>query len=73
MRLGGAFGALCVALAIVAFSGIHHDRLSDNTDNLAASHLGRPTRSALRQRAKDNVALTARHFYVHDGDLAAVG
>ena len=39
-RLGGAFGALCVALAIVAFTGVHAmSGLRAETDELAERHL----------------------------------
>ncbi len=72
-RLGGAFGVLCVALAIVAFAGINSmHNLRDKADELgerhieAAQHLG-----VMQKRAKDNVSLITQHLYVRDGDLAA--
>ena len=40
-RLGGAFGVLCLALAIVAFTGMHAlSGLQEDADNLGE----RPTR-----------------------------
>jgi methyl-accepting chemotaxis protein len=72
-RLGGAFGVLCVALAIVALAGINSmNNLSAEADELgerhieAAQHLG-----FMQERAKDNVSLITQHLYVRDGDLAA--
>ncbi|MDA0180682.1 methyl-accepting chemotaxis protein [Solirubrobacter phytolaccae] len=72
-RLGGAFGVLCLALAIVAFAGINSmNNLRDKADELgerhieAAQHLG-----YMQERAKDNVSLITQHLYVRDGDLAA--
>ncbi|HET6549188.1 MAG TPA: MCP four helix bundle domain-containing protein, partial [Solirubrobacter sp.] len=72
-RLGGAFGALCVALAIVAFAGLNAiGGLSaaaqdlGNNDLKVAEVLGN-----LQERTKDEVSLAAQHLYVLDGDLAA--
>ena len=71
VRLGGAFGALCVALAIVAFTGMNSmNGVRDDSVNLAERHLRvADLLGKVQQRAKDNVALGARHLYVHDGDL----
>ena len=71
VRLGGAFGALCVALAIVAFTGMSSMAgVRDDSDNLANRHLkAAQLLGKLQQRAKDDVSLTAQHLYVHDGDL----
>src|SRR4051812_11040124 len=73
VRLGGAFGALCLALAIVAFTGMHAmNGLSDKSDELAARHLrAAQLVGGMRARAKDNLGLIAQHLYVHNGDLAA--
>ena len=71
VRLGGAFGALCVALAIVAFTGMRSmDGVRDDSVNLAERHLRvADLLGKVQQRAKDNVSLGAQHLYVHDGDL----
>jgi methyl-accepting chemotaxis protein len=72
-RLGGAFGALCLMLALVAFSGVHSmsgvrgdSESLANRDLRAAELLG-----AMQRRAKDNMSLVSQHLYVDDGDLAA--
>src|SRR3954453_21875048 len=72
-RLGGAFGVLCVAVAIVAFTGLHAmSGLRAKTDDLAERHLvAAQLLGGMQTRAKDNVYLIAQHLYVHDGDLAA--
>src|SRR3954452_1525325 len=72
-RLGGAFGALCLMLAIVAFTGVHSmGGVRDDSDNLANRHLrAAELLGAMQQRAKDNMSLVSQHLYVNDGDLAA--
>ena len=59
VRLGGAFGALCVALAIVAFTGMNSmNGVRDDSVNLAERHLRvADLLGKMQQRAKDNVAL----------------
>ncbi len=71
VRLGGAFGALCVALALVAFTGMNSmNGVREDSVNLAERHLRvADLLGEVQRRAKDNVALGARHLYVHDGDL----
>jgi methyl-accepting chemotaxis protein len=73
VRLGGAFGALCLALAIVAFTGVNAmSGLRAKTDELADQHLKvAELFSSMNTRSKDNVSLIAQHLYVRDGDLAA--
>jgi methyl-accepting chemotaxis protein len=73
VRLGGAFGALCVALAIVGFTGIHSmNGVGDDAENLAHEHLeAAEALGGLREIVKDNVGLTSQHLYVYDGDLPA--
>jgi methyl-accepting chemotaxis protein len=73
VRLGGAFGALCLALAIVAFTGVHAmNGVRDDSQTIANHHLrGATLLGGMQQRAKDNVSLVAQHLYVHDGDLGA--
>ena len=73
VRLGGAFGALCLALAIVAFTGVHAmNGLRAETDELAEHHLrAAELLGGMQTRAKDNMSLVAQHLYVRDGDLAA--
>ncbi|HWK29773.1 MAG TPA: methyl-accepting chemotaxis protein [Solirubrobacter sp.] len=73
MRLGGAFGALCLALAIVAFTGVQAMAgLRADSDELANRHLrAAELLAGLQARAKDDVSLVAQHLYVHDGDLKA--
>jgi methyl-accepting chemotaxis protein len=71
VRLGGAFGALCLSLAIVALTGVlaMHGLRADS-DELANRHLRAAELLAdLQMRAKDDVSLVAQHLYVHDGDL----
>ena len=72
-RLGGAFGVLCVAVAIVAFTGTHAmSGLRAETDELGERHLpAAQLLGGMQTRAKDNVSLIAQHLYVRDGDLAA--
>jgi methyl-accepting chemotaxis protein len=72
VRLGGAFGVLCVAVAIVAFSGLHAmSGLRQKSDDLAERHLkAAEVLGGMQTRAKDNVSLIAQHLYVRDGDLA---
>ena len=73
VRLGGAFGALCVGLAIIAFSGIHSmGGVRHDVELLAHHHLEAAERlGAVGESAKDNVSLTSQHLYVFDGDLAS--
>ena len=70
VRLGGAFGALCLALAIVAFTGVHAmNGLKPRPTSSPSTTCAPPSCSgACRQRAKDNMSLVAQHLYVHDGD-----
>src|SRR5215204_4055349 len=72
VRLGGAFGALCLALAIVAFTGAHAmNGVRDDSDTIANHHLRASTLlGGMQERAKENVGLVAEHLYVYDGDLA---
>ena len=72
-RLGGAFGALCVALVIVAFTGVNAmNGLKSETNELAEHDLrAAELLGAMQQRAKDNLSLVGQHLYVVDGDLAA--
>ena len=67
VRLGGAFGALCVALAIIAFSGIHSmDGVRDDAETLAHEHLeaaealGADPRARQGQRQPDLAAPVRR-------------
>src|SRR3954464_2629436 len=72
-RLGGAFGALCLAMAIVAFTGLHAmSGLRGKADTLAQRHLrAAQLLGDMEMRAKDNVAMVGQHLYVRDGDLTA--
>ncbi|MDA0168138.1 methyl-accepting chemotaxis protein [Solirubrobacter taibaiensis] len=72
-RLGGAFGVLCLALAIVAFTGIHAlSGLQADTENLGERQLvAADLLGGMQERAKDNVGLIGLHLYVNDGDLSA--
>ncbi|HEY6890142.1 MAG TPA: methyl-accepting chemotaxis protein [Solirubrobacter sp.] len=72
-RLGGAFGTLCVALTVIAFTGVNAmSGLRAKTDELANVHL-RATEllGSLQAQSNADVTLVAEHLYVHDGDLAA--
>ncbi|MBE2315191.1 HAMP domain-containing protein [Solirubrobacter sp. CPCC 204708] len=71
-RLGGAFGVLCLALAIVAFTGMHAlSGLREDTDNLGERQLvSAQLLGLMQERAKDNIALIGQHLYVDDGSLA---
>src|SRR3954451_8304208 len=73
VRLGGAFGALCVALAVIAFTGLHAmSGLQEKADVIAERHLrAAQLLGDLRMRTKDNVSLIGQHLYVRDGDLAS--
>ena len=75
VRLGGAFGALCLGLAIVALTGVlAMNGLRADSDELANRHLRAAELLAdLQMRAKDDVSLVAQHLYVHDGDLEDAG
>ena len=68
VRLGGAFVALCVALAVVAFTGLHAmSGLEAKTDVIAERHLrAAQLLGDLRMRTKDNVSLIAQHLYVRE-------
>jgi methyl-accepting chemotaxis protein len=72
-RLGGAFGALCLALVLVAFTGVNAmNGLEAKSDELADRHLrASELLAGIQQDAKDTVGLVAQHLYVYDGDLAA--
>ena len=72
-RLGGAFGVLCLALAIVAFAGMTAlSGLREDADNLGERQLvAADLLGGMQERAKDNVGLIGLHLYVNDGDLAA--
>ncbi len=72
-RLGGAFGVLCLALAIVAFAGMTAlSSLQAKSENLGEHQLvAAELLGGMQQRAKDNVGLIGLHLYVTDGDLAA--
>jgi methyl-accepting chemotaxis protein len=72
-RLGGAFGALCLALAIIAFTGTHEmSVLRAKSDVLANRHLEVAEQFAgVNARAKDDLSLIGQHLYVRDGDLKA--
>src|SRR4051794_36659854 len=72
-RLGGAFGVVCLALTIVAFTGVHAmSGLRAKTDELGNRHLAAAQLlGGMQTRAKANVSLIAQHLYVRDGDLAA--
>jgi methyl-accepting chemotaxis protein len=71
-RFGGAFGALCLALAIVAFTGVEAmTGLSSKSDEIANRHLKvAELFSGMSGRSKDNVSLVAQHLYVFDGNRA---
>ena len=71
-RLGGAFSVLCLAMAIVAFTGLHAmSGLREKGDALADQHFrAAQLLGDMKERAKDNVGMVAEHLYVHDGDLA---
>src|SRR4051794_38295500 len=73
VRLGGAFGALCVTLAVIAFTGLHAmSGLQTKADVIAERDLrAADLLGGMTTRAKDNVNLIAQHLYVHDGNLAA--
>src|SRR6185436_16676485 len=72
-RLGGAFGALCLMLAIVAVTGVHSmNGVRDDSREVANRHLRvAELLGGIQQRAKDNMSLTAQHLYVYDGNLQA--
>ncbi|WP_053227141.1 methyl-accepting chemotaxis protein, partial [Solirubrobacter soli] len=73
VRLGGAFGALCVALTVIAVTGVTSmSGLRAKTDELATRHLrASELLGNLQARVKDDVSLVAEHLYVFDGDLRA--
>jgi methyl-accepting chemotaxis protein len=70
-RLGGAFGVLCVALAIVAFAGMNAlSGVREDIDHIAERQLvAAQLLGGMQQRAKDNVSLVSQHVYVFDGNL----
>jgi methyl-accepting chemotaxis protein len=72
VRLAGAFGALTLALVIVAFTGTRAmNGISGKADGLAKTNLTSAEYLAdLQTRAKDTMSLGEQHLYVHDGDLA---
>jgi hypothetical protein len=72
VRLGGAFGALCLGLAIVAFTGLNAmGGLRAASDDLAERHLeAAGLLGGLQERTKGEVSLAAQHLYVRDGDLS---
>src|SRR4051794_4467300 len=72
VRLGGAFGAFCLAMAVVAFTGLHAmSGLRAKADTLAERHLrAAELLGQMRERSKDDISTVAQHLYVHDGDLA---
>src|SRR3954454_24917520 len=73
VRLAGAFGALVLALVIVAFTSTRAmNGISGKADSLANTNLkSAEVLADVQMRAKDDVSLGAQHLYVHDGDLAA--
>src|SRR3954449_44009 len=73
VRLAGAFGALTLALVIVAFTGTRAmNGISGKADGLANTNLKSAQILAdMQTRAKDDIGLGEQHLYVHDGDLAA--
>jgi methyl-accepting chemotaxis protein len=73
VRLAGAFGALTVALVIVAFTGVHAmSGLSGKSSDLADKNLkAAQLLGDLKERSKDNIALAEQHLYVFDGDLSS--
>ncbi len=72
-RLGGAFGALCLALVVVAFTGVSAmNGLRATSDELGDRHLMvAELFGTMQSRAKDNLGLVSQHLYVLDGNLAA--
>src|SRR4051812_39993201 len=72
-RLGGAFGLLCLAVVIVAFTGVKSmGSLAAKSDELGNRHLrAADLLGDIQTRTKDNISLVAQHLYVHDGDLSA--
>ncbi len=73
VRLGGAFGALCLALVIVAFTGVNAmNGLKSETNELAEHDLrAAELLGGIQERAKDNLSVIGQHLYVVDGDLEA--
>src|ERR1700754_2705266 len=71
-RLGGAFGVLVLAMAVMAFTSINAmSGLRAKSDDLAEHQLrAADLLGGMQTRAKDNINLIAQHLYVHDGDLA---
>jgi hypothetical protein len=71
VRLGIAFGALLLALAVVAFSaGRSVDRLKERTNDLATHDMVTLQLSKDIVSAVDRIGLlTGQHLYVFDGDL----
>src|ERR1700748_1890262 len=72
VRLAGAFGALTLALVIVAFTGMRAmNGISGKADALATTNW-KPAEvlADMQMRAKDDVSLGEQHLYVHDGELA---
>ncbi len=73
VRLGGAFGALCLALVIVALTGVNAmSGLKSETNELAEHDLrAAELLGGMQERAKDNLSLIGQHLYVADGDVEA--
>src|SRR3954466_14127381 len=72
-RLGIAFGALVLALVVIgAISVSKINTLSAATTNLSDHDtVTLENVLAIEQRIQRTSSLTARHLYVHDGDLKA--
>jgi methyl-accepting chemotaxis protein len=72
VRLAGAFGALVVALLIIAFAGTRAmSGISGKADSLAHTNLKSAELLAeIQMYAKDDIALGEQHLYLHDGQLA---
>src|SRR5262249_8446162 len=72
VRLAGAFGALVLALLIIAFAGTRAmSGISGKADGLAHTNLKSAELLAeVQMYAKDDVSLGEQHLYLHDGQLA---
>ena len=72
LRLAGAFGALVVALLIIAFAGTRAmSGISGKADGLAHTNLKSAELLAeIQMYAKDDTSLGEQHLYLHDGELA---
>ncbi len=71
VRLGVAFGALVIGLAVVALVGSSAmGELQQRTDELAERALrAAEVAGGLNERSQTIARVTAQHLYVHDGDL----